>query len=166
VSDARWMPTLIATAVGAAGFWFAAFVTGDQITLTLLVVAITSVIAIFIVVGFSGGDEPLDRAMRSSIIALGIGAFMMVIFGVSGNGAIALIVPVVILGVAGIVGLAPTGDPARFTARTMAVAAAVAVTVAIAFIDSSLAQFIAPLLPLPAVGLADRAVDQREQTAS
>jgi len=165
VSSRAWPAITVATAIATPGYWFASFALSGNVTVTMLVIAIISVLALFALVGISGAADPLSTATRSATYGIAVGAVLMLLFGVTGNGAVAVVVPIAILGVGGSAGLAPVGDPQRLAARSTGVALAALVVVGGMFFAPDAAALLAPVLALPAVGLADRAVDARSAAA-
>jgi hypothetical protein len=68
--------------------------------------------------------------------------------------------PVIALGVGGVVGVPPVGNRFRMLSRFAAVILVAIIAVAIYWVDHTVYAIVAPLLPLPAVGIADRIFDR------
>lgn len=160
MTDRPWRAVAAATAIACAAYWLAALVPGSA-TFSLLVIAVGSAAAILVLAAVSGGPESLQSGVRAATFGLGLGALLLFVYGLNGNDAVAAIVPVVVLGVGAVSALAPRGEPERLLPRTVAVAVACAIVIALAVVLPPLATLGAPLLPIPAVAGGDRVRELR-----
>lgn len=156
-----WGAVLVSTAIGSAGFWAAALVVNNNSALSFTLVAVSSIVAILALATMSGGPEAIQAGIRSATYGLALGALLMFVFGLTGNAAIAVIVPTAVLGVGAVSALAPRGVPELLMPRTVAAGLACAVVVALAVVLPPVAILGAPLLPIAAVGGADELRNQR-----
>ena len=89
------------------------------------------------------------------MLGLLTGCLLFILWGVTGNDTISLLIPGAVLGVGATSALPPLGDPRRLPARVVATATAAILVVAVAGVVPSLWPVLAPVVPLPAVGGAD-----------
>jgi ethanolamine transporter EutH len=96
----------------------------------------------------------------AAMIALVSGATLAVMFEATGFTALIVTAPILAVGLGGTRALAPTKDKLRNSSR-IAVLAGVTVGLNVVFtIEPTAFGLVAPLIPLPALGIADRIYDR------
>lgn len=153
-----WPAIAAGTAAWAPAFWVASFLAAGSPGAASAVAAVGAVTVVFIVVHLGADRPPGAVVFVAALTSLATGALLLVLGGVSGNVVPAVMLPVLMPGVGVLRVLAPSGDPRHVGGRVVALAAAGILAVGIAVVDVSVWVLVAPLLPLPALGFADRVV--------
>ena len=160
MTQGRWLAISVGTLTVALAFWFAVLaVPSDRFT-GVAIFGVGLSFAMYAVAGFSRADDPMDTGFLAAITALGTGAALAAFAQVTGAGWVLAAAPVAAIGAGGARALAPTGDTNRNLARFAAMAAAVGIVLFVLGVDVTAYGLIAPLVPLPALGVADRLYDR------
>lgn len=150
------LAVLVATAIAAVGAWFALLTAGTGTTIGFFVFAIAVVLSMLALAGFGGAADPIRSGLRGATLALGFGAFLAVVWAVSGADVFGLLLPAGVLGLGGITTLPPLGEPGRLAARVIVVGAGALIAVLVGLVDVTVWALVAPLLPLPSVAIGDK----------
>ena len=151
--------TLVGTAIAASGFWLALLVLGSSVPLGLAVIAVSVVTSMIAVAYFSGVSNPLNRGIRGASIGLAAGTALFGLAAVTNAGTLILLLPAVTLGIGGAVASPASGGSRQIAWRLIASGVAGILVVVSGVIFLGVWAFIAPLLPLVAMRLADRQVE-------
>ncbi len=144
------------TAIAAAGLWIGLFVLGRSVPLGVGILAAGAMMSLLAVAGFSREADQLRIGVRSAIAGLSVGAFLFLVAGITSSPVVTLLVPAAILGVGGLGALPGGNDPQRSTMRIVVSGIAAAGVVFLGLLAAELWALSAPLIPYPALGLADR----------
>lgn len=155
-----WLGIGAGTLLVSIGLWVGLFVVQSDRTFGLATIGGGIVLGVYGIVAFSGVEDPSTVAFRASLYALTVAAALVVAFQVNEEASYAVAAPVVAVGVGGAFAIPPVGDTYRLATRIVAVGLVTIVVVAIYRVDHTVYALLAPLLPLPAVGLADRVIDR------
>ncbi len=144
------------TAIAATGFWIGLFVLGKSVPLGVGILAAGAIMSLLAVAGFSRETDQLRIGVRSAIAGLSVGALLFLVAGITTSLTITLLVPAAILGVGGLGALPGGDDPQRSTMRIVVSGIAAAGVVFLGLLAAELWALSAPLVPFPALALADR----------
>lgn len=144
------------TAIAAAGLWIGLFVFARSVPLGVGILAAGAIMSLLAVAGFSREADQLRIGIRSAIAGLSAGAVLFLVAGTSTLLSVALLVPAAILGVGGLVALPGSNDPQRATMRIVVSGIAAAGVMFLGLLAAELWALSAPLVPYPALALADR----------
>ncbi len=150
----------MATLIGAVSFWFAVAVVPAAPGGALFVGGLGVIGAVLALAGLGGAPEPLAVGVRAASLGLGGGAFLFLLWTITGNPAVAFLMPIALLGVPGLLAIPPVGEPARMATRLVALAFVAVVLIGIAVVDATIWALLAPIVPLPAIGFADVMTDR------
>jgi hypothetical protein len=150
VTDRERLAIGSGTAIAATGFWIGLFVLGKSVPLGVGILAVGAVMSLLAVAGFSREADQLRIGVRSAIAGLSVGALLLLVAGIT------LLVPAAILGVGGLGALPGGDDPQRSTMRIVVSGIAAAGVVFLGLLAAELWALSAPLVPFPALALADR----------
>jgi hypothetical protein len=159
VKQSKWLGIGVGTLIAAIALWFGLFAIQSNRVTGLTIIAVGVVFAIYAMVIFSGVEDGQTVAFHSSLYAIVAASTLIVAFTVTESPSYLVVAPVVAIGVGGIVGLQPLGDSARTLARVGGVIVVSVIAVSVYWVDDTVYAIIAPLIPLPAVGLSDRIFD-------
>ena len=137
-------------------FWFAILTIPSNRLVGLLIFGVGLAFAMYSVAGFSRADDPMGTGFAAAIIALVSAAAIAISAQLVDARGILAIAPVIAISVGGTRGLAPTKDKNRNLARLVATVISAAVVYFIFTVEITAYGLIAPLIPLPALGIADR----------
>jgi hypothetical protein len=160
VTQSRWLGISVGTLIVALAFWFMILASTSSLMTGLLIFGVGLAFSMYSVAGFSRAQDPMGTGFMAAIIALGTGAVLAVFAQAVDIGAVLALAPVVAIGVGGTRALAPTGDKSRNLARMVATAIVVAVLFFVFTVEITTYALVAPLVPLPVLGLADRFYDR------
>ncbi len=144
------------TAIAAAGLWIGLFVLGRSVQLGVGIFAAGAIMSLLAVAGFSREADQLRVGVRSAIAGLIVGALLFLVAGTTSSPTMTLLVPAAILGVGGLGALPGGNDPQRSTMRIVVSGIAAAGVVFLGLLAAELWGLFAPLVPYPALALADR----------
>ncbi len=159
----RWLAIIVGTMIVALTLWFGFLAIPSNQIVGLGIVGVGLAFAMYSVAGFSGADDPMGTGFTAALIALVSGITMAIMFRSTGMAVFIVLAPVAAISLGGTRALAPTRDKQRNTVR-LGVSGALAIALWLVFIVEPTAYgLVAPLLPLPALGIADRIYDRGRQ---
>jgi hypothetical protein len=160
VKRSAWLGIAAATLVAALAMWFGLFAMGSSRAVGLTVISVGIIFAMYVMAAFNGVEDAATVAFNSSLYSMVAASTLVIMFTISNSPSYAVAAPVVALGVGGVVGIPPVGNRYRMLSRAAAVILAAIIAVAVYWVDHTVYAIVAPLLPLPAVGIADRIFDR------
>jgi hypothetical protein len=166
VTQSRWLGISVGTLIVAMATWFGVLAVRSDtdarsnLILGLLIFGVGLAFAMYSVAGFSRADDPMETGFIAAIFALVTATALAIFAQAVGVGAVLILSPVVAIGIGGARALAPTRDKSRNLARLAATAVVVLVMYFVSTVEISAYWLIAPLVPLPALGIADRLYDR------
>ena len=166
MTPSRWLAIIVGTLVVAIAFWFAILTIPSNPIVGLLIFGAGLAFAMYSVAGFSRADDPFGTGFMAAITALGTAIALAIFAQALGMRGVLAVAPVAAIGIGGSRALAPTGDKSRNLARLAATAIAVAVAFFVFTVEITAYGLVAPLLPLPALGLADRFYDRGREVVA
>jgi len=156
----KWPAIGVGTVVLAISMWFGLLTARTTPVLSVGMIAVGIVFAMYAVAGFSRVDDFMNVGFKASMYALVTGIGLLIAHQLTGNASFVIIAPIVAAGIGGTYALVPINDKVRSLAR-QAGAIVVAVIMSYVFkVDEVIYALVAPLLPLPVLGIADRFVDR------
>jgi len=160
VNGNRWVGISVGTLLSSLSLWFGILAIPANVLMGLVIAGVGIAFAMYAVAGFSGAENPMDTGFASALVALIVAASSVAMFGLTGIRPFIVLAPVLAIGFGGTWALAPTRDKRRNTAR-LAMSSVVAVTLYLVFtVEPTAFGLMAPLFPLPALGIADRLFDR------
>lgn len=159
MKQSKWLGIGVGTLIAALALWFGLFAIQSSKITGLVIIAVGIVFAVHAMVIFSGVEDGQTVAFHSSLYAIVAATTMTVLFTATGSPSYMVAAPVFAIGVGGIVGLEPLGNSTRMLVRVGGVIAVSMIAVAVYWVDHTVYAIIAPLISLPAVGIADRIFD-------
>ncbi|HHC08877.1 MAG TPA: hypothetical protein ENK55_09190 [Actinobacteria bacterium] len=150
-----WLAIGAATGIGAAGWWTGLLFGAVAPALATSLVAVGALLAVFALAGLSGKPDPMGVAVKAGVAGLGTAAFLVLSWSVGGNQMLVALVPLALFGLPGLVALPTPREVGSPTARLVTLAAVGAALVGVGVVDVEVWALVAPLLPLPALGLSD-----------
>jgi hypothetical protein len=166
VTQSRWLAIIVGTLIVAMAFWFAVLTIPSSLTVGLLIFGIGIAFAMYSVAGFSRADDPMGTGFAAALIALGTVTALALFGQTVGLAGVLAFAPVAAIGVGGTRALAPTGDKSRNLIRLGATAAASGIAFFVFTVDITAYGLVAPLLSLPALGIADRVYDRGREVVA
>jgi hypothetical protein len=166
VTQSRWLAIIVGTLIVAMAFWFAVLTIPSNPVVGLLIFGIGLAFAMYSVAGFSRADDPMGTGFAAALIALGTVTALALFGETLGLVRVLAIAPVAGIGVGGTRALAPTGDKSRNLTRLGATAAASGIAFFVFTVDSTAYGLVAPLLALPALGIADRLYERGREVVA
>ncbi len=160
MTPSRWLGIGVGTLVWSIALWFGflALATGPIIGLSIVGGGL--VFTMYTVAGFSGANDPAQTGFRSSLVGLSVALVGLIVAEFTGLESVGVAVPVVAVGVGGAFALAPSGGLTQIAMRIIFVVAVAMVVSWVYGVDRTFYGVLAPLVTLPALGLADRAHDR------
>lgn len=155
-----WLGIAVGTIVASLAIWFGLFAIESNRTVGLIVISVGIIFAMYAMAAFNGVEDGGTVAFHSSLYAIVTASALLIMFTVTGSPSYVVASPVIALGVGGVVGVPPVGNRFRMLSRFAAVILVAIIAVAIYWVDHTVYAIVAPLLPLPAVGIADRIFDR------
>jgi hypothetical protein len=155
----------VGTLISALAFWFAILVVPSSVVTGVLIFGGGVAFAMYSVAGFSRADDPMNAGFAAAITALVAAAGVAVFAQAVDVRGILAIAPVVAIGVGGTRGLAPTKDKSRNLVRLVATGVVVVAMYFLFTVEITAYGLIAPLVPLPALGIADRFFERGREIA-
>ena len=160
MTGSRAIAISVGTLVAALAFWFSILAIPRGPVVGVLILGAGLAFAMYAVAGFSGSEDPMGTGFAAAITALFTAGTLAIFAQATGIRSILLLAPIVALSVGGTRALAPTKDQQRNLVRLGASAVVVGVLVFLLSVEVTAFGLIAPLLPLPALGIADRFYDR------
>ena len=151
--------TLIGTASAASGFWLSLLVLGSSVPLGLVIIVVSVMTSMVAVAYYAGVANPFGQGLRGASIGLAAGTALFGLAAVTGAGTLILLLPAVTLGIGGAVAYPATGGSTQIAWRLIASGVAGIFIVVSGVVFLGVWAFLAPLLPLAAMRLADRQVE-------
>lgn len=158
-----WRGIGVGTLVAAIAMWFGLFAIQSSRITGLGIITVGIIFAMYAMVLFSGSEDGQTVAFHASLYAIVTATTLMIVFTATDSPSYVVAAPVLALGVGGAVGLPPHGESLRVLLRVGAVAAVTMVAVSVYWVDHTVYAVVAPLMSLPAVGLADRLFDRAQE---
>ncbi len=159
----RWLGISVGTLISALAFWFAVLAIPSNVVLGVSMYGFALAFAMYGVAGFSGAEDPMGSGFVAAIIALVTGGTLAVMFETTGFKPLIVAAPILAVGLGGVRALAPTKDKLRNSSR-VAMLAGVTIGLNVVFtIEPTAFGLVAPLVPLPALGIADRIFERGKQ---
>ncbi len=160
MKQSKWLGIGVGTLIAALALWFGLLAIQSSRVTGLSIIAIGIVFAMYAMVIFSGVEDGQTVAFHSSLYAIVAATTMTVVFTSTGSPSYLVAAPVLAIGVGGTVGLPPLGNQFRMLTRVGGVILVSIIAVSVYWVDHTVYAIVAPLMPLPAVGLADRIFDR------
>lgn len=156
----RWLGIAVGTLIIALTLWFGFLSIPSSQIVGLVIVGVGLSFAMYAVAGFSGADDPMETGFAAALIALGSAITMAIVFRSTAMPVFIVLAPIAAISLGGTRALAPTRDKQRNTVR-LGVSAALAIALWLVFtVEPTAYGLVVPLLPLPALGIADRIYDR------
>lgn len=159
MNERRWPGIGVGTLLAALGMWFGLVSLETNTAVGLGMIGAGLVFAMYGIVAFSRVDDAGTVAFRAALSALVTAMVLVTLFESAGRESFAVAAPVFALGVGGAYALPPIGERYRVAARIAAVGVVTYAAVSIYWVDYTVYVLVAPLVALPAVGIADRFFD-------
>jgi hypothetical protein len=156
VKQSAWLGIGVGTMIASPALWFGLFAIQSSRVTGLAIIFGGIIFAIYAMAAFSGVADAGTVAFHSSLYAIVTASILVMIFSATGSPSYVVAAPVLALGVGGAVGTPPVGNRLRTLSRSAAVILVTIAVVAVYWVDHTVYAMVAPLLPLPAVGIADR----------
>ena len=166
MKQSKWLGIGVGTLIAAIALWFGLIAVQSSRVTGLTVIAVGIVFAIYAMVMFSGVADGQTVAFNASLYAIVAASTLTIVFTATGSPSYLVAAPVFAVGVGGTVGLEPLGDTTRMLTRIVGVIVVCGIAVAVYWVDNTVYAIIAPLIPLPAVGIADRVFDRAKQVVA
>ena len=158
-----WLGIGVGTVVAAVALWFGLVSIQSNRSIGLVTISVGIVFAMYAMAAFNGVEDAGTVAFHSSLYAIVAASTLMIIFTATDSPSYVVASPVLALGVGGVVGIPPVGNPLRTLARAAAVVLVTIIAIAVYWVDHTVYAVIAPLIPLPAIGLADKIFDSSKR---
>lgn len=155
MKQSAWLGIAVGTLIAALGLWFGLFAIQSNLIVGLGIISVAIIFAMYTMAMFNGMEDASTVAFHSSLYAIVTATFLMILFTATDSPSYVVAAPVLALGVGGVVGIPPTADRFRLLIRSAGALAATGIAVALYWVDPTVYALVAPLLPLPAVGLID-----------
>ena len=166
MKQSAWLGIGVGTLIAALGLWFGLFAIQSNRTTGLAIISVSIVFAMYAMTIFNGVEDASTVAFHSSLYAIVTATFLVILFTATGSPSYVVATPVLALGVGGVVGIPPTADRFRLLARSAGALAAAGIAVAVYWVDPTVYAVVAPLMPLPLVGLTDGFFDRVREAAA
>jgi hypothetical protein len=163
VKRSAWLGIGVGTLIAALAMWFGLFAIQSSRVTGLAIIAVGIIFAMYAMAAFNGVEDAGTVAFHSSLYALVTASTLVIMFTVTDSPSYLVAAPVLALGIGGAVGVPPVGNRLRMLSRSVAVIVVTIVAVAVYWVDHTVYAMVAPLLPLPAVGIADRIFEAGEK---
>jgi hypothetical protein len=155
VTHHRGFAIAVGTLVWAVSSWFGflAFSTASATAVTIMGVGLA--FAIYAVAGFSGAPDVAATGFRSALIAFGVAAVAVVAYMVTNVDGFAVAAPVIAVGVGCGLALQPATDQVNVVVRFVVTVLVAIIAVWVYNVDPTVYGLVSPLMPLPALVVAD-----------
>lgn len=159
----RWLGITVGTLIVSLTLWFGFLAIPSNQIVGLTIVGVGFAFAMYAVAGFSGAQDPMATGFAAALIALLSGVAMAILFQSTSMPVFIVLAPIAAISLGGTRALAPTRDKQRNAVR-IGVSVAVAIVLWLVFsVEPTAYGLVAPLLPLPALGVADRIFERGRQ---
>ena len=155
-----WSGIAIGTLIAALGLWFGLFAIQTSRMTGLVIISVGIIFAMYAMVAFSGVDDTGTVAFHSALYGIVTATALVVLFTITDSPSYVVAAPTMAIGVGGAIGLPPLGSLLRTFTRVAGAALATLVVVLVFWVDHTVYALIAPLVALPAVGLADKVFEK------
>ena len=166
MTQSRWLAISVGTLIVAIAFWFGVLTASSNLVVGLLIFGVGLAFAMYSVAGFSRADDPMGTGFAAAITALVVAVTIAIFAQAVGLGSLLVLSPVAAIGIGGTRALAPTGDKSRNLARLAATAVSVAAMYFVSTVEITAYGLIAPLVALPALGIADRIYERGREVVA
>ncbi|MFV1971720.1 MAG: hypothetical protein ACC683_12050, partial [Acidimicrobiia bacterium] len=156
----KWSGIGVGTLIASLGLWFGLLAIQTSRMTGLVIISAGIIFAMYAMAVFGGVENLGTVAFYSALYAIVTATTLVVIFTATQSPSYIVAAPTLAIGVGGAIGLPPRGNSLRTLARAVGAVLATVVVVLVYWVDPTVYAFIAPLLALPAVGLADRMFDR------
>ena len=156
----KWPAIGVGTLVLVITMWFGLLTARTAPVTAVAMIAVGLVFAMYAVAGFSRVPDPMQVGFRASLYALVTGIGLLLAYQGTGNASFVIVAPIASAGVGGSFALVPIGDRSRGLARQGGAIVAAVLMSYVFQVDEVIYALIAPLVPLPVLGIADRFVDR------
>ena len=161
-----WLGIGVGTLIAALALWFGLFAIQSSRVTGLTIISVGIIFAMYSMAAFSGVADTGTVAFHSALYAIVTASVLVMIFSATDSPSYVVAAPVLALGAGGTVGTPPVGNRLRTLVRSVAVILVTIAAVAVYWVDHTVYAMVAPLLPLPAVGIADRIFDAGEKVVA
>ncbi len=151
-----WLGIGVGTLVAAIAMWSGLFAIQSSRITGLGIISVGIIFAMYAMALFSGVDDGPTVAFHSALYGIVVATTMLVIFTATDSPSYVVAAPVLAIGVGGVVGVPPHDDSIRTLVRAIAAVLVALIAVAVYWVDHTVYAIVAPLMPLPAIGVADR----------
>jgi hypothetical protein len=166
VKQSAWLGIGVGTLIAALGLWFGLFAIQSNGTTGLAIITVGIIFAMYAMTIFNGVEDAATVAFHSALYAIVTATMLVILFTTTGSPSYLVAAPVLSLGVGGVVGVPPVGNRLRTLTRAIAVALVTFIAVTVYWVDHTVYALMAPLISLPAVGLADRIFEKGREVAA
>lgn len=166
MKQSAWLGIAVGTLIAALGLWFGLFAIQSNLIVGLGIISVAIIFAMYTMTMFNGVEDASTVAFHSSLYAIVTATFMVILFTATDSPSFVVAAPVLALGVGGVVGIPPTADRFRLLIRSAGAVAAAGIAVSVYWVDPTVYALVAPLIPLPAVGLIDGFSDRVREAAA
>ena len=166
MTQSRWLAISVGTLIVAMAFWFAILAAPANLVMSLMIFGVGLAFAMYSVAGFSRTDDPMGTGFVAAITALATAAVIAIFAQAVDLSAALALSPVAAIGVGGTRALAPAGDKSRNLARLAATAVTMVAMYFVFTVDTTAYGLVAPLVPLPALGIADRLYERGREVVA
>jgi hypothetical protein len=155
-----WLGIGVGTLIVAVGIWFSIIALASSPVTALGIAAVAIVMCAYAMAAFSGAEDPAGTGFKAAVFGLITGAGMFGMFLATNSDVFVVAAPVAAIGASGIYALVPTDPIARRSMRLAALGIGSTIVWAVFTVDPTVYGVIVPLIPLPAIGFADRVFDR------
>jgi len=163
VKGSRWLGISVGTLTSALALWLALLAIPTSRPIGLLIAGVGLAFAMYSVAGFSGAQDPMSTGFNAALTALITAATLTVLFQSTSIRPFIVVAPVVAISLGGTKALAPTGDKQRNATRLAVSSVVIAGLYFVFIVEPTAYGLMAPLLPLPALGIADRIFERGKE---
>lgn len=156
----------VGTLVWSVSLWFGFLSFSAARTTALVIIGVGLSFAVYAVAGFSGADDVATTGFRSALVAFGVAGVLVVAYLVTGIEGFVVAAPIAALGVGGTIALQPASDVVTLVTRCAITILASVIATWIYNVDPTVYGLVAPLFPLPALGIADTYTTRVRSAAS
>ena len=151
----RGFAIAVGTLMWAVSSWFGFLAISTAMATAVTIMGVGLAFAVYAVAGFSGAPDVAATGFRSALIAFGVAAVAIGAYVVTNVDGFVVAAPVVAVGVGCALALQPATDPANVMARLAVIALMAMISVWVYNVDPTVYGLVSPLMPLPALVVAD-----------
>jgi hypothetical protein len=141
--------------VWAVSSWFGFLVFSTTSATAVTIMGVGLAFAVYAVAGFSGAIDVATTGFRSALIAFGVAAVAVVAYMATDVDGFAVAAPVLAVGVGCGLALQPATDPINIVVRLGVAMLVAIIAVWVYNVDPTVYGLVSPLMPLPALAVAD-----------